>query len=64
MSVISLNTAREPVTFDIRITQHGDGSLEVTVFDVADDPVNRLAICDVMKRAADYLYQGGDHGNP
>lgn len=55
MSVIELGDHRSPVCYTVHLTQHWNGTLEVFVEDVADDPRSRQAVADALALASKML---------
>lgn len=47
-SVINLNSKRPPVAYTISVTHHYDGTVEVFVHDVSDDPRSRGAVMEAI----------------
>ena len=52
-NIISLSDRRPPVLYTVRIAHHWDGTLEVFVEDVQDDPRSRAAVSEALKNAAE-----------
>jgi hypothetical protein len=46
--VISLDTKRKPVSYSIDVTHHYDGTVEVFVRDVSDDPRSREVVMNTI----------------
>lgn len=61
-NVVALNSARQSVTFSVEITQHGDGSFDVALCDVADDPQNLQAVLAGLKRIVSHI-EGATDGH-
>jgi hypothetical protein len=47
-NVIPLDTKRKPVSYTIDVTHHYDGTVEVFVRDVSDDPKSRETVMDTI----------------
>lgn len=58
MAVIDLADKRPPVCYTVRLAQHWDGRLHVSVEDVTDDERTRKAVADALRRAADSMENG------
>lgn len=58
MSIVDLAHHRPPICYTIRLAQHWDGRLQITVEDVADDERSRKAVADALRRAADGIENG------
>jgi hypothetical protein len=46
--VVELNSKRKPVSYTIDVTHHHDGTVEVFVRDVSDDPRSREAVMSTI----------------
>jgi hypothetical protein len=54
--VVSLDAKRKPVSYTIDVTHHYDGTVEVFVRDVSDDPQSREVVMNtIISWAAKYM---------
>lgn len=62
MTIIDLSTKRPPVIYSVTVVEGWDGSLEIQVNGVQDDPRSRFAVADALSRASLLLKERCQNG--